>query len=189
MPRVQPIRSAITVAGIRASSVSCSRIFASTASTIDPAGLRSYFGAVADAIAARTVFLETPNFLAIALIGNPSARCSRRISAQSSTDNTPSSPSARVEPRVSAKGVKIQAALRGHLSSGADTVDVGMPTGLNTAASGPAEDPHQQGRGRQKGRTKLATAAERRHVPVATTPGTWSGPSGSTLVLSGSRPR
>jgi hypothetical protein len=58
--RVQPIRSAITVAGIRASSWSCSRICGSTASTIDPAGLRSYFGAASDAIAVRTVFLETP---------------------------------------------------------------------------------------------------------------------------------
>jgi hypothetical protein len=57
----------------------------STSSTIDPAGVRSYFGGPSEAIAARTVFLETPNTRTIALIGSPSARCSLRISAQSST--------------------------------------------------------------------------------------------------------
>jgi hypothetical protein len=107
IPRVQPIRSAIIVAGIRASSCSCSRIFASTASTIDPAGRRSYFGAVADAIAARTVFLETPNFRTIALIGKPSA--------DAAGGSQPSPP--RITPlrlprlelsRVSAKGVKFR---------------------------------------------------------------------------------
>ena len=65
-PRVQPILSAITVAGVPASNSSCSRIFGSTASTIDPAGLRSYFGAASDAIAARTVFLGTPEFVKVA---------------------------------------------------------------------------------------------------------------------------
>jgi hypothetical protein len=58
---------------------------------LDSTGVRTYFGAASEAIAVRTVFLETPNNLAIALIGNPSARYNRRISAQSSPDNTPSS--------------------------------------------------------------------------------------------------
>jgi SAM-dependent methyltransferase len=40
----------------------------------------------------------------IALIGNPSARRSRRISAQSSTDNTPSSPSARMSRESGRRG-------------------------------------------------------------------------------------
>ena len=102
-PRVQPIRSAITVAGILGYACSNSRMRGSTSSTIDPAGVRSYFGGTSEAIAARTVFLETPNTRTIALIGNPSARCSLRISAQSSTDNTPSSPSARIS-RESAAG-------------------------------------------------------------------------------------
>ena len=87
IPRVQPTRSAITVAGIVGTTINCSRIARSNPSTADPAGFRSYFGGPSEAIAARTVFRETPNVLAIILIGNPSARCSLRISAQSSTDN------------------------------------------------------------------------------------------------------
>ena len=87
IPRVHPTRSASTVAGIVDTRSSCSRIASSNASTADPAGLRSYFGGPSEAIAARTVFREIPNVLAMVLIGNPSARCSRRISAQSSTDN------------------------------------------------------------------------------------------------------
>src|SRR5689334_24647052 len=68
---------------------------------MDPAGLRSYRGGPSEANAARTVFRETPNFRAIALIGNPSARCNRRISAQSSTDNTPALPRlGRAETRI-----------------------------------------------------------------------------------------
>ena len=51
------------------------------------------------------MFLETPNTRAIALIGIPSARCSRRISAQSSTDNTPSLPGS-TRARVSSRGSK-----------------------------------------------------------------------------------
>ena len=51
--RVQPIRSVITVAGVRAPRASCSRIFDSIASMIDPTGLRSYFGAASVAIAVR----------------------------------------------------------------------------------------------------------------------------------------
>ena len=86
--RSQPIRSAITVAGIAGYARSSSRIRGSTASTIDPARARSYFGGPSLAIAARTVFLDTPITRAISLIGSPSARCSRRISAQSSTSST-----------------------------------------------------------------------------------------------------
>ena len=63
--RVQPIRSAITVAGILGYACSSSRIRGSTASTIDPAGLRSYFGGASEANAARTVFLEHPTTRAI----------------------------------------------------------------------------------------------------------------------------
>jgi hypothetical protein len=87
IPRVHPTRSAITVAGILGATINCSRIARSNPSTADPDGFRSYLGGPSEAIAARTVFLETPNVLAINLIGNPSARCSLRISAQSSTDN------------------------------------------------------------------------------------------------------
>jgi hypothetical protein len=39
------------------------------------------------------VFLEIPSIRAIALTGNPSARCNWRISAESSTDNTLPPPS------------------------------------------------------------------------------------------------
>ena len=81
IPRVHPTRSAITVAGIVGTMVSCSRIASSNPSTADPDGFRSYFGGPSEAIAARTVFRETPNLLAIVLIGTLSARCSRRISA------------------------------------------------------------------------------------------------------------
>jgi hypothetical protein len=94
-PRCQPIRSAITVAGILGNACSNSLIRGSTSSTIEPAARRSYLGGTSEAIATRTVFLDTPSTRAITLIGNPSARCNRRISAQSSTHNTPSSPSAR----------------------------------------------------------------------------------------------
>ena len=59
------------------------------ASTADPAGFLTYLGGPSATSAARTVLRETPNVLAIILIGNPSARCNLRISAQSSTDNTP----------------------------------------------------------------------------------------------------
>jgi integrase len=91
-PRSHPIRSAITVAGIVGQPASSSRIRGSNASTADPAGFRSYLGGPSLAIAARTVFLEIPSIRAISLIASPSPRCSLRISAQSSTDNTPSPP-------------------------------------------------------------------------------------------------
>jgi hypothetical protein len=62
-----------------------SRISGSTASTIEPRGARSYLGGATERNAARNVFLATPILRAIALTPNPSALCSRRISAQSST--------------------------------------------------------------------------------------------------------
>jgi hypothetical protein len=79
------------VAGIVGNARSNSRIRGSNSSTIDPADRRSYFGGTSQANAARTVFRDTPITRVIILIDNPSARCNRRISAQSSTDNTPSS--------------------------------------------------------------------------------------------------
>ncbi len=86
--RVQPIRSAITVAGIVGHAASNSRIRGSTASTIEPAAARAYFGGSSEANAAFTVFFEHPITRAITLIGIRSDRCNRRISAQSSTHNT-----------------------------------------------------------------------------------------------------
>jgi len=88
IPRSHPTRSAITVAGIRGSLLSSSRIRGSTASTAEPRAAREYLGGASLANAARTVFLEIPITLAIALIGICSALCNRRISAQSSTDST-----------------------------------------------------------------------------------------------------
>jgi hypothetical protein len=88
-PRSQPIRSAITVAGILGYAFSNSRILGSTPSTADPAGRRTYLGGASDATAVRTVFLETPSTRAISLIGMPNDLCNLRISAQSSTDNNP----------------------------------------------------------------------------------------------------
>jgi hypothetical protein len=81
-PRSQPILSAITVADIVGYAFSSSRIRGSAASTIDPAGRRTYFAGPSLASAVRTVFLEIPSSRAIAFTGMPSARCSRRISAQ-----------------------------------------------------------------------------------------------------------
>src|SRR6516164_7891546 len=91
----------------------------SNSSTIDGAGRRSYLGGASDANAARTVFRDTFNTRPIILIDNPSARCNLRISAQSSTDNTPSS-SRPDQGQETRKGVKIRAATRGQFSGGAD---------------------------------------------------------------------
>jgi hypothetical protein len=55
------------------------------------------------------------------LIGNPSARCSRRISAQSSTDNNSFAPIDSIESTVRSKGVNIRPTLRGQFSAVADT--------------------------------------------------------------------
>src|SRR5581483_11909094 len=72
----------------------------------EPTGRRSYFGGVSEANAARTVLRDTFITRAIILIGNPSARCNRRISAQSSTDNTPCLPPTLIKARRSRKGSK-----------------------------------------------------------------------------------
>ena len=69
--------------------------------------------------AALTVFFDTPNTRAIALIGNPSARYSRRISAQSSTDKIPLVLLARVRP-TTGPGIKIRMPRLGQLSRAAD---------------------------------------------------------------------
>ena len=68
----QPIRSAITVAGIRGVAANNARICGSTASTNDPGDSRSYLGGTSEANADLTVFRATPNWRAIALIANPS---------------------------------------------------------------------------------------------------------------------
>ena len=98
--RSQPIRSAMTVAGIAGYARSSSRIRGSAWSTIDPARGRSYCGGPSLANAARTVFLATPITRAISLTGMPSARRRRRISAQFSTSSTlflPGSAGARLD--------------------------------------------------------------------------------------------
>lgn len=61
---VQPIRSAITVAGIPGSSSRIARTLTTTASNDDPAGFRSYFGGPSDANALATVDRPIPNSLA-----------------------------------------------------------------------------------------------------------------------------
>lgn len=60
----QPTRSANTVAGIRGVPASNRRTSFSNTSNEDPAGLRSYFGAVSAANARSTVPRETPNCFA-----------------------------------------------------------------------------------------------------------------------------
>jgi hypothetical protein len=79
------VRCAITVAGILGNSTNNARTSASTPSTSRGCAARSYFGGRSEANAARTVFREIPSCRATSLIDTPSARCSRRISAQSST--------------------------------------------------------------------------------------------------------
>ena len=70
-------------------------VFLEKPATVDPVGARSYRGGPSRRNAARTVFFEQPNRRAICLIGMSSARCSRRISAQSSTLNTEHDPGFR----------------------------------------------------------------------------------------------
>jgi len=65
------------------------RTLGSTASTLEPAGARPYFGGRSEANALATVFREIPNIRAIPACEMPSDRCSRRISAQFSTVITP----------------------------------------------------------------------------------------------------
>jgi hypothetical protein len=86
---------------------SSSRILGSTASTIDPPAGRSYRGGPSAPSARFTVFLEHPITLAICLIGICSPRCSRRISAQSSTLNTSLPP--RLDSSQGLRGVNFQA--------------------------------------------------------------------------------
>jgi hypothetical protein len=57
----------------------------STALIPEACGARTYVGGPSALTAFATVFLEIPNRAAIDLIDSPSARCNRRISAQSST--------------------------------------------------------------------------------------------------------
>jgi hypothetical protein len=57
----------------------------STASTAEPFGARRYCGGRSEASARSTVFREIPSCRATARADKPSARCNRRISAQSST--------------------------------------------------------------------------------------------------------
>lgn len=85
MPRSQPTRSAITVAGIEGVASNNRRISGSKLSIADPTAARSYLGGPDEANADATVFREIPNCLAIARPDNRSDRCNRRISAQSST--------------------------------------------------------------------------------------------------------
>ena len=92
MPRVQPIRSAITVAGMSGVLANSRRISASTASTADPAGARSYAGGCDQRTAARTVLRATPSCRAMVLTPSFSAKCSRLISAHCSTSITSLSP-------------------------------------------------------------------------------------------------
>jgi hypothetical protein len=114
-----PIRSAITVAGIDGTAASSSRIRGSNPSATDPPVARTYFGGLSLASAAFTVFRAIPNIRAICAIGMPSARRSRRISAQSSTFSTCSLPgSARA--RVSGKVVKIRLPRPGQYSASVD---------------------------------------------------------------------
>ena len=91
---------------------------------------REQLGSLASA--ARTVLREIPNVRAIILIGNPSARCKRRISAQSSTDNNSLLLSAHAENQT--KGVKIRASTRGHFSDDADTSPRRTVSGVRSAS-------------------------------------------------------
>jgi hypothetical protein len=82
------MRSATTVAGIVGQSFSSARIRSSKASTADVCRGRRYEGGSPDLTATRTVLRATPTRFAIVLMPKPSAKCSLRISAQSSTVST-----------------------------------------------------------------------------------------------------
>jgi len=81
MPRVQPIRSATTVAGMSGVAANNRLIAGSKLSTAEPRPSRSYLGASSARSADRTVLRATPNLRAIALMPIPSALCSLLISA------------------------------------------------------------------------------------------------------------
>jgi len=116
----QPIRSAITVAGIVGYARNSSRTRGSNASTTDPIGRRTYRGGASLTNAALTVFREIPRNRAISEIAKPSARRSRRISAQSSTPNTRFLPGS-TPARVSGKLVNFRLPHRGQFSPAADS--------------------------------------------------------------------
>lgn len=63
-------------------------ICGSIVDAVEPFAARSYRGGSCEASAFFTVFFEIPSLRAMARIAIPSARCNRRISAQSSTFNT-----------------------------------------------------------------------------------------------------
>lgn len=86
---VQPTRSAITDAGIVGVSASSRRTAGSTCNQAElvTAG-RSYLGGPSAATAPATVARAIPSCFAIARCDNPSLRCSRLISAQSSNEIT-----------------------------------------------------------------------------------------------------
>ncbi|KXO91673.1 hypothetical protein AXK61_24050 [Tsukamurella pseudospumae] len=65
----QPIRCAITVAGIVGHCDSNTRICGSNASTTEPTRALLYFGGRSDANAARTVFLAMPSCRATSAFG------------------------------------------------------------------------------------------------------------------------
>ena len=70
-------------------SPSSARIAGSKVSTADAGGGREYLGGSDDANARPTAPRDTPSRRAIARADNPSDRCNRRISAQSSKASTP----------------------------------------------------------------------------------------------------
>jgi hypothetical protein len=81
-------------------------------------GRQAQCGAVAEVRrharwAARTMFLEIPSIRAIALTGIPSARCSLRASAQSSTVSTLSPPGSHRRARRFPEGVRFQPSIQG----------------------------------------------------------------------------
>ena len=109
------------MAGIVGHACSNSRILGSTASTTEPRGCRRYASGASAANAFRTVFFEQPTTRAITLIGIRSARCSRRISAQSSTLNT-HFPLTSAEVSIT-EGVSFQLPLGGQFSRAVDTFE------------------------------------------------------------------
>lgn len=95
MPRSQPMRSAMTVAGIVGVVRSSARTRSSTASATYGTGRRSWRGGDGERSAARTVLRDRPSSKAMALMALPSERCRRRISAQSATCSNPFRPGGR----------------------------------------------------------------------------------------------
>jgi hypothetical protein len=93
----QPIRSPITVAGIRGNACNSSRIRGSNSSTTDPAGLRRYAGGPSLLNAAFTVFLEQPiNGRTLRSTHPPTGAAGE--SQPNPPPSTPASSPARLEP-------------------------------------------------------------------------------------------